>query len=74
MNKYNKINQLREYLNRQKSLDNPGLESARLVLEDYDRMRLQISVLVGEIKVRKRISAKVVVDKLDAILWEGYDE
>jgi len=74
VNKYNKINQLREYLNRQKSLDNPGLESARLVLEDYDRMRLQISVLVGEIKVRKRISAKVVVDKLDAILWEGYDE
>jgi hypothetical protein len=70
MNKYNKINHLRQYLSRQKSLDNPGLESARFVMEDYDRMRLQLSVLVGELKVRKRVSAKIIVDRLDNILWE----
>lgn len=72
--KYNKLNQLRVYLNKRKSLDSPGLDTCRMVLEDYDRMRLQLSVFIGELKVRKRVSANVVVNKLENILWEDDDE
>jgi hypothetical protein len=66
-----KINLLREYLNRNKSLDNPGLESSRLLLADYDRMRLSVSTLIGELGCRKRVSAKEVSNKLLGALWES---
>jgi len=72
--KYNRINQLRVYLDRQKSLDNPGLESARMVLDDYDRMRLQLSNIVGELKCQKTVSAKKMVDQLTVVLWEKDDD
>jgi len=67
---YIRINKLREYLNRRKSLDSVGLETARMVLEDYDKMRIGLSVMVGELNCQKTVSAKKMISNITDILWE----